>query len=80
MQVTESLPNINFIQPFSDRIDALTATLGNNLKEFVTFIESKAEVDDTWKFWSQFVLEDALAYVCLFLAFKVETGISEWLV
>ena len=37
----------------------------DKLKEFVDNLSSK---DPTWKFWSQFVFKDALAYVAFFLA------------
>ena len=39
----------------------------DKLKIFVNELSSK---DPTWKFWSQFVFKDALAYVALFLAIR----------
>lgn len=45
----------------------------NNLKHFdafTSFIEEMSKKNLTWKFWAQFVLKDALAYVALFIALR----------
>lgn len=62
-----------------DKIDDLTSLLAKlkqttedtqynrHLREFMN---SRATNDSTWKFWVQFVLEDAYAYVGLYLAIR----------
>ena len=37
---------------------------------FLEFVRKQSSNDDTWKFWSQFVLQDCFAYICLFLAIR----------
>ena len=37
---------------------------------FKKYVEEQAEKDDTWKLWAQFVFEDCLAYVSLYLGFR----------
>ena len=39
-------------------------------KEFNTFIEGLCGLDDTWKFWHNFVFHDMLAYIGLYLAIR----------
>ena len=41
-----------------------------NFDEFKTFIQELACTDSTWRFWAQFVFQDAAAYVGLFLAIR----------
>ena len=57
--------------------DTMNASIGTLLKqtetffpEFDKFIQKMATKDDTWKFWSQFVFVDAMAYVSLYLAMR----------
>ena len=38
--------------------------------KFHSFVKQQAVIDDTWKFWSQFVFEDFIAYVGLFLSIR----------
>ncbi|SMN12414.1 hypothetical protein SPBRAN_864 [uncultured Candidatus Thioglobus sp.] len=44
------------------------------LDEFNKFITKQGEADDTWQFWSNFVLTDCFGYVCLFIAIRT----SNW--
>ena len=46
------------------------SVLKNNLDKFKAFVQKLAVTDDTWRFWIQFVFQDALAYVGLFLAIQ----------
>ena len=55
----------------------LNAALSNILdcvpdftKQFDVYIQTMSELDETWKFWSQFVFIDAMAYICLFIAIR----------
>ncbi len=41
-------------------------------KDFQCFVQKMCDGDDTWKFWSQFVLEDCMSYVGLFLAIRCQ--------
>ena len=38
------------------------------MEAFKRFIQTMAASDDTWRFWIEFVFEDAMAYIMLFLA------------
>lgn len=38
--------------------------------DFKSFIDGKAEVDDTWHFWVNFIFEDGMAYIALFMAIR----------
>ena len=42
------------------------------LPDFHKYIKKMSELDDTWKFWAQFVFEDCLPYIGLFLAIRSE--------
>ena len=44
----------------------------NNFHKFKAFIQKLALSDDTWRFWIQFVVEDLMADVCLFLSMRGE--------
>ena len=41
-----------------------------NFQEFHKFVQTKSEQEDTWRFWAQFVFQDALAYIDMFLAIR----------
>ena len=38
--------------------------------KFQTFIHQMSQIDDTWKFWAQFVFSDCYCYVGLYLAIR----------
>ena len=40
------------------------------MDDFKHFLATMANSDDTWKFWSQFVFQDAMPYVMLYLAIR----------
>lgn len=46
----------------------VTETLA--LDEFNKFILAQSEIDETWRFWSNFVFNDCFCYVGLFLAIR----------
>ncbi len=64
----------SFVKTFNDTLDKLKSGQRDFLYEFKTFIQSRASMDDTWRFWVQFVFQDAMAYICLFLAI----GSGDW--
>ena len=66
----QSLPTNGFHKAFNENLANINSILGNRFQQFKTFLYKQANIDDTWKFWSQFVLEDAMAYVGLFLAIR----------
>ena len=41
-------------------------------KKFSLYVQKMSQNDDTWKFWSRFVLEDCQPYIMLFLATRSE--------
>ena len=43
------------------------------MQSFKDFVQQKAETDDTWRFWSNFVLKDCFSYICLFLAIRTSS-------
>lgn len=45
-------------------------TTSKQLEKFNLFLEHQSAKDNTWKFWAQFVFEDCLAYVGLFLSVR----------
>ena len=42
----------------------------NSQADFLKFLECQSQADDTWKFWSQFILSDCYAYIGLYLAIR----------
>lgn len=42
----------------------------NFTEDFFLFMEDQSQLNKTWKFWKQFLLEDCLAYVSLYLAMR----------
>ena len=68
---------VSYIQTLP--IDDLSCSLTRNLhqqehelhfSDFKSFIQNRARTDDTWKFWIQFVFQDAMAYIGLYLAIR----------
>ena len=64
LQSTSTTPDtvLNIIQS--------TLTTSKELEKFYSFVEHQCASDDTWKFWAQFVFEDCMAYVGLFLSIR----------
>ena len=55
---------------WTDHFHSLQGLLKSNLQKFKSFLQKMASTDYTWRFWIRFVFEDAMAYVCLFLAVR----------
>ncbi len=64
------IPNENFSQMFNQQLQAHSDSFLNHFDVFKPFIRTRAQEDDTWRFWVQFVFPDAMAYVGLFLAIR----------
>ena len=65
----ESLPKTDFVQSFNRRL-RLNKCLSPFFQNFKAFLQRQAMSDDTWRFWIQFVFQDALAYVGLYLGIR----------
>ncbi len=55
---------------FKERLTSINCDLQGSFTKFKCFIQQLAITDQTWKFWIQFVFQDAMAYVGLFLAIR----------
>ncbi len=66
----QSLPQDNFQREFNQQLQALQKSTTNYYDRFKAFIRTQSQRDDTWRFWVQFVFQDAMAYVGLFLAIR----------
>ena len=75
----QSLSETDFPCEFKRHLLTLAATTGNHFNNFRSFIQMLARTDDdTWRFWVQFLFQDAMAYIGLFLAIGVGIGSYEW--
>ena len=53
-----------------DHLEKYETKLASQYKELSQFLQNQARIDHTWRFWIQFVFEDAMAYIGLFLAIR----------
>ena len=61
----------NFVQSFNEKLSKITELLGSKSStKFVQFLEHMSSRDGTWCLWSQFILQDGLAYVGFYLAIR----------
>ena len=51
-------------------LSQVDSILSDEHVNFQSFITERCQEDDTWKFWAQFVFEDCLAYIGLYLAIR----------
>lgn len=61
----QSMSTDNFPTAFNHYLDSKSITF-----KFCAFIQKMARTNDTWHFWVQFVFEDAMAYISLFLSIQ----------
>ena len=54
----------------ADIFTIIEPMMSNTAKAFNMFTERLSSQDDTWKFWCQFVFEDCLSYVALYIAIR----------
>ena len=69
-QAIQDLPTENFPLHFQNYLASISEQSNYYFEEFKRFIQKMARTDDTWRFWVQFVFEDAMAYISLFLAIR----------
>ena len=60
----------HFPSVFNQHLHSRNTSLQNYFDNFQLFIQKMARTDETWRFWVQFVFEDVMAYVSLFLAIR----------
>ena len=71
-QVTEATTNNTSTTALLMNIQCLMAET-SAMQSFKDFVQQKAETDDTWRFWSNFVLKDCFSYISLFLAIRTSS-------
>ena len=64
------LSTTDFTHAFNKQLASLNSMLSPFFHDFKLFIQQQATSDDTWKFWIQFVFQDAMAYIGLYLAVR----------
>ena len=70
MRMLQSLPKANFSHAFNQHILSCDEMLSKHFKDFQLYVQNLPCTDETWRFWVQFVFQDAMAYVSLFLAIQ----------
>ena len=68
LHTTEDSTEDNFFMKLNAAISSLSRKTTRFFAYFKKYIQTMAKKDDTWKFWTQFLFEDAMAYVGLYLA------------
>ncbi len=67
----QGLPTINIAKPDLSDVEVVLQN-ANIQQKFIFFISSLSAIDDTWKFWSQFILKDCFCYLELFLGIRCQ--------
>ncbi len=70
LEATPVQSGSDFRKTFNRKLVQVNAVESISYTEFHQFLKSMADQDDTWRFWVQFILEDAMAYMGLFLALR----------
>ena len=70
LESTTSQSQADFCKAFNHKVADINKQLGNSFKQFYAFVHTMAARDRTWKFWMQFVFEDAMAYIGFYLAIR----------
>ena len=60
----------NFHNDFNHHLQMINEEATHFFTEFKCFIQERARNDDTWRFWVQFVFQDALACIALYLSMR----------
>ena len=58
----------NFVATLTQVMEKVQESMYHS--KFQSFLNDMANKDTNWKFWKQFVFEDMLAYICLYLAIR----------
>jgi len=66
----QSMPKASFSHAFNQHLLSCDELLSEHFEQFKLYVQTLARTDETWRFWVQFVFQDALAYVSLFLAIR----------
>ena len=70
IQFVQTKPHNHFPRIYNKHLQSKSRALSQYLQEFRLFVQESARKNDTWRFWAQFVFEDAMAYISLFLAIR----------
>ena len=66
----QSMSTANFSNVFNHHLHSRNPMLQEYFDKFLLFIQKMARTDETWRFWVQFIFEDAMAYISLFIAIR----------
>lgn len=64
------MPKASFSHAFNQHLLSCDELLSEHFEQFKLYVQTLARTDETWRFWVQFVFQDAIAYVSLFLAIR----------
>ena len=59
----QSLSASDLSQEFNRELYRSATETGTCFNNFKSFVQTRARTDDTWRFWVQFVFQDAVAYI-----------------
>ena len=65
-----TLPECSFTEAFRDHLIKVQQPIATHYQQFKSFLQSQARTNGTRRFWIQFVFEDVMAYVRLFLSIR----------
>ena len=65
-----SIPTKNFLFEFNNHLLSNKDVLRSRFEGFHLFVQKMTSTDETWRFWAQFVFEDVMAYISLFVAIR----------
>ena len=60
----------NFLEDFNHHLQMINGNATQCFMEFKSFLQERARSDDTWRFWVQFIFQDAMAYIGLYLSIR----------
>ena len=66
----QSLPEANLACAFNQQLLPFSEILIKHFNDFRSFLQNLAHIDDRWRFWVQFVFQDVMEYISLFLSIR----------